>query len=50
MAVPYDFKGFAGDIYGFGNVVVGEGSVDEMVVVICEKYSSANTFRYPFLM
>jgi len=50
MSLSHNLKCFLGDIDGFGDVGVGEGGVDEVVVVVGEEYSPLDALRDPLLM
>ena len=50
MPFSEDLEGVPCDVHGFGDVRIGQGGVDEVVVVIREEYAAADTFRDPFLM
>lgn len=50
MSFLYHRKRFVGNGNRFGNVLVGQRSIYEVIVVICEEYAAPDTLGDPFLM
>ena len=50
MSLSHNLKCFLGNIDGFGDVGVGEGGVDEVVVVVGKEYSPLDALGDPLLM
>ena len=50
MSLSHDRESLVGDIYRFRDIGVGEGGVDEVVVVVGEEHASLDALRDPLLM
>lgn len=50
LMVPNYAERFIGDVDGFLNVLIGQGRIDEVVVVVCKEHATLDTFGNPLLV
>ena len=50
MPIVANGEGFIGDLHRLCDIRIGQGCVDEVIVMVGEIHAPFHTFRYPFLM